>query len=282
MLELLVTMAVIGILLSIVLPAVQHVRETARRIQCQNNLRQLTITMHQHHDTFGRLPAGWTEIPDRPEASGWIPELLPFLEQAGLQECVRSEWPGTALSPQNPGSALIQTPSVLICPSDVAASSFRLYAESHHHSTVHPDPLSDVFLMELPHANYVGMYGTTDPDKPDMGNGDGTFIRSRQLSWRDLTNGLSNVAVAGERTARRLPSTWLGFHLLGEDGAGRVAAFSFHGPNHPLADECELDSRHPGGINVAFADGHVRFIGNSVDVRVYRQMAKRSLSLSEK
>jgi prepilin-type processing-associated H-X9-DG protein len=275
-LELLITISIITVLIAIILPSVQLLRESARRMRCQNNLRQLTLAMHQHHDTFGRLPAGWTDVAAQPAASGWIPDLLPFLEQSNLRDCVRNEWPTLALSAPSASPGFIHTPDLLMCPSDLADASFRLYEESLHHHGPVLDPLSDVMLMELPHSNYVGIYGTIDPDAPSAANGDGVFIRNEHLSWRDLTNGLSHVAVAGERTARRLPSTWLGFHVRGEDGAGRVTGFLFHGPNHSLADECELDSRHSGGVNLAFADGHVSFISNSVDTGVYRRMAKRA------
>ncbi len=275
-LELLITISLISILVAIILPSVQQVRESARRMQCQSNLRQLTMAMHQHHDTFGHLPAGWTDVADQPAASGWIPDLLPFLEQSSLHDVVRNEWPNLAFATPSARPGFIRTPASLICPSDVAVASFGLYEESSHHHSPVQGPLSDVMLMELPHSNYVGMYGTIDPDAPSAPNGDGVFICKQRLSWRDLTNGLSNVAVAGERTARRLPSTWLGFHIRGEDGPGRVTGFSFYGPNHPMADECELDSRHSGGVNLAFADGHVSFICDSVDTTVYRQMVKRS------
>jgi prepilin-type processing-associated H-X9-DG protein len=286
-LELLVTLFVAGILLSVLLPAVQSARETARRAHCLNNLRQLGIALHLHHDTFQCLPAGWSEVSGKPVATGWIPDLLPFLEQTELRLKVQSEWPqvfsegiptesGFSVAANSATNGLMKTPSVLLCPSDVAEGTFRLYLEDHNVSDGDSDPLSEEVLMELPQANYVGIAGYTDPDEPAGFDGSGVFMHRRRISFRDLTNGLSHVAVISERTARKLPSTWLGFHVLGEDAPARVLGFCNLGPNLPTSDECELDSRHPGCVQVVFADGHVEPVFNGVDQQIYRRMAMRA------
>jgi type II secretory pathway pseudopilin PulG len=285
-LELLVTMSVIGVLLAVLLPTVQSARETARRAQCQNNLRQLGIALHLHHDTFQNLPAGWCEISGKPIATGWVPDLLPFLEQAELRTQVQSKWlkpvsvnvatqsAFTAVLGQAE-SGVLATPSVLVCPSDVAERTFQLYQEDDINSG-DLDPLSEKVLMELPQANYLGLAGYSDPDEPSEYDGAGVFVHRRRYSFRDLTRGLSQVAVVSERTARKLPSTWLGFHVLGEDAPGRVLGFCNLGPNIATSDECELDSRHPGCILVLFADGHVQSVSDSVDQAIYRSMATRA------
>jgi type II secretory pathway pseudopilin PulG len=286
-LELLVTMSVIGVLLAVLLPAVQSARETVRRAQCQNNLRQLGIALHLHHDTFQNLPAGWSEVAGKPIATGWVPDLLPFLEQAELRSKVHSKWLKTAsvevasrsAFPPAFGQAeiaVLATPSVLLCPSDIAEDTFQLYLEDDGHSDGDLDPLSEEVLMELPQANYLGIAGYLDPDEPSGYDGAGVFVHRRRFSFRDLTRGLSQVAVISERTARKLPSTWLGFHVLGEDAPGRVLGFCNLGPNIATSDECELDSRHPGCILVLFADGHVQTVPDSVDQDIYRGMAKRA------
>ncbi len=277
-LELLVTMAVVALLISLLLPAVQAAREAARRVECQNNLRQLGLALHQHHDVFGRLPSGWVEVQGTPAESGWVPPLLPFLEQEPLKRSVQEKWPLALLDPSQSVPELLQTPKVLQCPSDVAEESFKLFMESADEGTpslIDDVHLSEIALMQLPHSNYVGIAGTNDPDETADDDLNGTFIHGRAISFRDLVRGLSNVAVISERSARRLPSTWLGFHQLGEDGPARVTGFMSLGPNQPMADECELDSRHPSGIHVLFADGHLQFVSDAVDLTIYRQMARR-------
>lgn len=285
--ELLVTMSLIVLLLALLVPAVQALRETSRRTQCQNNLRQIGVAIHLHHDTQLCIPPGWREISGTSMASGWIPELLPYLEQPALQDKVRQIWlqPGTL---QSAGMAFgrsetnavsladLATPAVLACPSDSAEDSFRLFSEVEHPSERDHDDLSDVVLMELPHSNYVGVAGVKDPDEPGQYDGGGSLIAGRKIGFRDLTNGLSQVALVSERTARRLPSTWAGFHMAGEDAAGRVLGFAFYGPNVPTADECEFDSRHSGGIQMLFADGHVRMVVDSIERSVYQSLARRS------
>ena len=278
-LELIVTIAICAVLLGLLLPAVQSAREAARRTQCQNNMRQLGLALHQHHDTFSRLPAGWAEVKGTPVASGWVPSLLPFIEQSALQEEVRNKWPVDLLAKSDAESSLLQSPALLNCPSDVASNSFQLFMESFENDAIDGASelhLSETALMELPHTNYVGIAGTHDPDESPDQELDGTFTHPKGLQFRDLTRGLSNVAVIGERTARRLPSTWLGFHQLGEDGPARVTGFANVGPNHPQSDECELDSRHRGGLHVLFGDGHLQFVADSIDAEVYRKMARRS------
>jgi prepilin-type processing-associated H-X9-DG protein len=263
-LELLVTIGLVTVLMAFLLPAIHSARESARRIQCQNNLRQIGLALHQHHETSGSLPRGWTPQEGADFANGWAATILPLLEQSALHERVST-------------SLTNVTPDVFICPSDSAAKLFQLYAESERDHGIPESaatrPVS--VLVELPHANYLGVFGTSDPDKPGAVDGGGAFIGRGAIRFRDLSNGLSQVAVVSERTARKLPSTWLGFHPDGEDAAARVLGFAALGPNRVDADECEFDSRHPGCINMLFADGHVRTIADDIDSAVYRAMAIR-------
>lgn len=260
-LELLVTMGIIMALMALLLPAVHSVRESARKIQCQNNLRQIGLALHQHHETKGSLPLGWNLKVEAVFAYGWATSILPWLEQSALQDRVSI-------------SMTAVTPAVYICPSDSAEPMFQLYEDDEEEPPSAALLPVDV-LVELPHANYLGVYGTSDPDELGEVDGGGTFIVRDAIEFRDLTNGLSQVAIVSERTARRLPSTWLGFHVQGEDAAGRVLGFAALGPNRVEADECEFDSRHPGCINMLFADGHVRCVADDIDSSVYRHMAKR-------
>src|SRR5687767_13127460 len=85
--ELLVVIAIIGVLVALLLPAVQMAREAARASSCKNHLRQLGLAVHQYHDAVSQLPPGW--LADKPEGTpgwGWSPALFPYLEQANLSE----------------------------------------------------------------------------------------------------------------------------------------------------------------------------------------------------
>lgn len=288
-LELLVCLAVVSLLVSLVFPAIQQARECSRRVQCASNMRQISMGLHECHLTRDSLPAGWASakhsaggtgtLRDQPARKntvwGWAVDVLPWLELQSLYNAVDRTGDLTSEATLSVRSI---SPPVLVCPSDSAASIFSLYHERADDAarTGSGDASQEVQLTTLPRCNYVGMFGVSDPDESKSGLGEGTFVANRPVRFRDLTRGLSNVAYIGERTARRLPATWLGVDLRGEDAPARLTGFAFLGPNRPDADECELDSRHTGFINMAFADGHVRQIADNIDRIVYQNMARRS------
>lgn len=276
-LELLVCMGIVSVLMALLLPAVHSARESSRRLRCQNNLRQIGLALHHHHDCFGNLPCGWSQEAGDKLALGWATRILPWLEQSALQQEVAVTFKANSSALDTSDLTILnQSPSVFLCPSDSAAGVFQLYTETNEDPAILNSSQSPIVLTQLPHANYMGVFGTADPDElSNQKDGDGTFIAAQSIQFRDLTNGLSQVVVVSERTARRLPSTWLGFHQQGEDAAGRVLGFALAGPNLTNADECEFDSRHPGCINMLFADGHVRVISDSIESAVYQQLARR-------
>ena len=275
LLELLVSMAVVAVLVALVFPAIQMAREGSRRVQCCNNLRQIGLALHNHHDVAGQLPQGWTSAPSGQSAWGWATAILPMLEQSAVAGGIHRN--RDVQDPLNE-SVLQFALSGLVCPSDSGPPRFSLFMDSHQ-NPAGPSALStlpyDQTVLDLPRANYVGIFGTSDPDESSENAGDGSFLGNKSIRWRDLTRGLSNVAIVGERTARRLPATWVGVVLKGEDAVARLTAFAGVGPNVADSDECEMYSRHPGGINVLFADGHVQHISDHVDRHVYQSMARR-------
>jgi prepilin-type processing-associated H-X9-DG protein len=269
-LELLVVIAVMSMLIALVLPAIQVARETARNLQCQNNLRQLGLALHAHHDKHGALPAGWHANPDRQSAFGWARYLLPELEETRLYSQIEFR-ETTSFLP----SILTVTPAVFVCPSDDAEPRFDLFEELGTLGGFGQD--SQHVLITLPQANYVGVFGVSDPDISAAGIGEGPFIKDRAFRFAEITRGLSNVMFVGERTARKLPSTWLGMYLNGEDAKSRTVGSADQGPNQLASDESELDSRHPGHANFLWGDGRVQAVADSVERCVYQDAAKRDL-----
>lgn len=267
-LELLVSMAVMSSLMTLLLPALQASREAARNLQCQQHLRQIGLALQQYHELEGSLPAGWQIDAAGESATGWAPPILPHLEEGSLNRVIGLDLSFTRFS----SFAVQLTPQVFLCPSDTAEPKFELFAEQGQHETEAQD--SRDVLVTLPHANYVGVFGTIDPDDVDGNTGDGVFIQQQPHHWRDVTRGLSHVVLVGERTARRLPSTWLGFVLDGEDAAGRIVGHADMGPNREDADECEFDSRHSGHVNFLWCDGHVDATADGIDSGVYRSCAR--------
>ncbi|MCS7471432.1 DUF1559 domain-containing protein [Stieleria sp. ICT_E10.1] len=276
-LELLVSVAIIGILAGLVLPAVGSVRESARRVQCVDHLRETGLALHSHHDSQRSLPAGWTFDPQSVSAYGWAVPILPFLGQPALADRIEIEQ-----SVGNPQHEAVRHTSlaVLLCPSDIAEPEFVLFAddeddEGQHAQGDHPAVGTTAELVELPTANYVGVFGTLEPDdEVPAPVGDGTFLENRHTRFRDFQRGLSVTIVVGERTMAQVPSTWFGVDLAGEDAAARLVGSALEGINSPFADECDFSSRHPGGANFLWGDGHVSFVSEQIDLRLYHESAK--------
>jgi prepilin-type N-terminal cleavage/methylation domain-containing protein len=116
--ELLVVIAIIGILIALLLPAVQGAREAARRSACVNNMKQIGLAMHQHHDTHGRLPYAVTTCCSEPGGT-WVNLILPFLEQQPLAD--QFDLSLNMFAAPNAAAAQVIIP-VMICPSDPTAS----------------------------------------------------------------------------------------------------------------------------------------------------------------
>lgn len=277
-LELLVTVSIVGVLVALLLPAIMHARESARRLQCSSNLRELGLAAQQFHDSSHRLPAAWFQTPDRTTGYSWAVDLLPYVEQSALSAQVARHVSIT--SSQNDMLRDINLP-IMRCPSDIAEPTFELFAERPHSSAktsvAEKDARSEAKVLTLlPMANYVGIYGTVEADEtvpaPD---GDGAIISDRKVRFSDLERGQSHTLLIGERTAAMAPSTWFGVTFFGEDAGCRLVGSAITAPNCDECDECELSSRHAGGANFAWADGHVSLVSDDIDLHEYQRLAKR-------
>jgi prepilin-type N-terminal cleavage/methylation domain-containing protein/prepilin-type processing-associated H-X9-DG protein len=267
--ELLVVIAIVGILVALLLPAVHAAREAARNTQCVNNLHQLGAALHLYHDSRRGLPPGWRSEPSKKSSFGWATFILDEIEEGNLLCRINRTKPVGHVDE----AIRSMSPAALLCPSDTGEASFALYSEVGEQVGHGQDSTS--ILLTLPRTNYVGVYGTVDPDLIPPVPGDGLLIAERGRRFVDVTRGLNHVMLVGERTTRKLASSWLGFANKGEDAAGRVAGYADLGPNRDDADECEFDSRHPGHANFAWADGHVCGVDDSIDPQVYKQSAER-------
>jgi prepilin-type processing-associated H-X9-DG protein len=266
---LLVVVVTLSLLMSLLLPAVQAAREATRNTQCINHLHQISDALHNYHDVHGALPAGWQPEPTGRSSYGWAARILRELEESRLYSQIDRSQPVDSVC------AVVRstTPAVYLCPSDPGEIVFPLYAELGAHGAHAQE--SDEVMVSLPRANYVGVFGTTDPDEVPGGTGDGAFIKGKGCRLTEMTRGLSHVIIIGERATRKLPSSWLGFTTGGEDAPGRLVGYADLGPNREDADECEFDSRHPGHANFTWADGHVAALADSLDSQVYKQLAQR-------
>jgi prepilin-type processing-associated H-X9-DG protein len=208
--------------------------------------------------------------------------LLPFLEEADLRHSINDR--ASILSYQNDKGRNTTLP-IMLCPSDISEQTFDLYAEAHvpqagrSELASGPDTAtSGSPLVRLPAANFLGVFGTLEADETYPAPlGDGPIIIGRRVRLADLERGQSHTLVIGERTTARAPSTWFGVHFHGEDAACRLVGSALTTPNCDVCDECEFASRHSGGANFVWADGHVSLVDNDIDPVAYRRLARRRM-----
>jgi prepilin-type processing-associated H-X9-DG protein len=279
--ELLVVMAIIGCLVGLLLPALMAARESARCMQCKNNLREIGVAIHQYHDTQKRFPAAWRIAPDKISGFGWAISLLPYLEESSLEKAINFQASVSAVQNDRPRHTNL---AIMRCPSDIADPTFELSPESATpiHLLKASDsgaPAPNVPLVQLPAANYLGVFGTLEADETyPAPAGDGPIVSNRLVRFTDLQRGPSHTIIVGERPASMAPTTRYGVNIKGEDAACRLVGSAITAPNCEQCDECEFGSRHSGGSNFAWADGHVTLVMNDIDRTEYQLLSKRRMN----
>jgi prepilin-type N-terminal cleavage/methylation domain-containing protein/prepilin-type processing-associated H-X9-DG protein len=310
LIELLVVIAIIAVLIGLLLPAVQKVRESASRLRCKNNLKQIGIALHNYNDRMGSFPPGYASArgpngpaDDRGPGWGWAAFILADLEQDNLQKQIRFD--RDIADPVN-ASARTTVLQILLCPSDNAADRFTVDAlgdPTLNYST----PLVDVngTPVEVAHSNFIGIFGspeiTVDPGfvlpDPRRGIGHrGIFYRNSKVRITDVTDGTSNTLLVGERSSSLAYATWVGsvtggqvppripdLYNYGPEGApvlclghtGDASDVSPHTPNSPVNHVDDFWSRHTSGVNFLFVDGSVHNINNAISPAVWWALGTR-------
>lgn len=304
--ELLVVIAVIGVLVALLMPAVQSAREAARRTSCSNNLKQLGLALHSFHDVHLRFPPGrGTPLPEIFSAHAY---LLSHFEQGNLEATIDLSAAPTTFtigggvefdgSPNYPAATTAL--SVLQCPSDIA----------------------DGRVPQSPFGatNYAANAGTGTVNYGSLTDADGVFYLGSKVAFRDLTDGTSHTAAFCERTigpgdpsgavapsdeARyiwELPGgadttpaacysatdgVWFGERggkwILGN--YGNSIYNHYYPPNEPTWDCMNMRQQkslsaarsfHTGGVMLLLCDGSVRWVSDSIDLDTWRGLASRS------
>jgi len=283
--ELLVVIAIIGILVALLLPAIQAAREAARRTECNNNLKQIGLAMHNYHDTHGCFPAGAvredSNSTNRRAHWAWGTAILPFIEQQPLYEQLDpTKW--KARQAINPGHAVLgdsglrclramqERLDAFRCPSDTGPVT--------HNSAGNQRKPEDGGggSRHIAVSNYVAVNRSHEPRRGQT-NISGAFYVDSWTTGADVLDGLSNTLFVGERVWKRLNppnEPWAGnvFAVNGLEQNNNYGIASAMGCgqrklNCPENSECRraFVSLHPGGVLFVLGDGAVRFISDGVD-----------------
>ena len=295
MVELLVVIAIIGILIALLLPAVQAAREAARRMQCNNNLKQIGLALHNYHSAFKALPMGWYLDPlpmtsgmqANQESWGWGTYILPFLEQKPLFDRMEvnklrldqmldkdpSYWP------------LIEMPlSCYRCPSDSSPKTMPQRGTPSRNFEMRGDSayVVDPVRAEGPGtSNYMGNAGYRRRGQKGIQQNSGRWqaygvlLGACSISFSNISDGTSCTFLAGERNARCHAGIWCGTpnpNGHGQTGVSMLVGFvSFKLNSGFLPVDNNVNgclrgfaSDHPDGANFAFCDGSVKFIRDSI------------------
>ncbi len=283
--ELLVVIAIIGILIALLLPAVQAAREAARRMQCSNNLKQLALGLHVYHEALGTFPpAGFYTG----STLSWNTAILPYIEQGNVYDELDHAGPYT--SEVNRRAALNRV-AVFLCPS---FATDRSVLHSKFGGTADRIDGQDTYTIH--YQGILGPVGTnpaTGKDYPLLEVGQhggfatgGTMLHDRGVTIAEIRDGTSNTYLLGELSwdGSGVYRSWARGTNVNEGhrpcasaknvkyalGLFGYEVFSF------LFNDASFGSMHPGGAHFAYADGSVHFVSESMDMGVYKAMASRA------
>ena len=304
--ELLVVIAILGVLLALLLPAVQKVREAAARVRCANNLKQLALGFHSHQDAHGHFPTGgwgwtWTGDPDRGfarrQTGGWAFNVLPFIEQDNLHrigEGLTGPAKSAALARRD-GTAL----SLFICPSRRATALYPNTSAPPHNADYNPAVGKTDYVANAgdgPREGYTPQPATVaEGDSPTYawaGQGEtGVVYRVSAVRFADIADGTSQTYLLGEKYLDA------GAYTTGQDGGDNQSLFvgfdsdncRFTGGPDSYADYLpptrdqrgvvllySFGSAHPSTCNFAFCDGSVHAVSYSIAPEMHRRLGTRA------
>jgi len=296
--ELLVVIAIIGILIGLLLPAVQAVRAAARRMQCSNHMKQVALALHNHHDAYNHFPHGnynyldstfSTPAPynNTQDRRCWMHDTLPFLEQKALYDKFHAhmETGASALAFQESDTVI----PTLMCPSDPTSPKLHTYWGG----IGTPTQGFSGNLITNAGSDYFNPGGVAE-----SANRDGLFFAVSKVRIEDITDGTTHTAMVSEL-------------ILSPDTDSHDIRGRYHNPahggvlfstrippntmvpdqlnwcaNNPVKEApciwtgtnmfVSVRSFHSGGVNMAMADGSVRFVSSSIDTIVFKAAGSRN------
>jgi prepilin-type N-terminal cleavage/methylation domain-containing protein/prepilin-type processing-associated H-X9-DG protein len=286
LIELLVVIAIIAILIGLLLPAVQKVREAAARAKCTNNLKQLALGLVSYESAIGQLPPSAVGVETTVAAHSWVPRILPHMEQQSIFQIYHFEvnwdaqinWP--AIQTQIPN---------LVCPSDPLGPHQDIDSQL----TTGTNPACGDYnaFNEVKDFVAINLLSVFPPPMKDDPRIVGAMRRESPSKIADTTDGTSNTILLAEDAGRPIFFIFGGVQgnppILKEGGwADPGGPFSLDGSEHdgtvpgncPLncSNNSEVYSFHTGGANVAFVDGSVHFLRDTISLTTLAQLITRA------
>jgi prepilin-type N-terminal cleavage/methylation domain-containing protein/prepilin-type processing-associated H-X9-DG protein len=302
--ELLVVIAIIGILVALLLPAIQAAREAARRTQCTNNLKQLGLATQTYHDSYKMFPMG--ALRHSADVCGnnyhlgisWIARVLPGLEQQPLYDQIDWEvrkWPGTANV-----NATVVAPTKLAavrCPSDPAPPPSTAYGPTNYvgcsgsDGSSYPATVAAYGLFRESWTGdavcgsgqaYTNMAKVTDGTSTTMAISE--CLVNKPYNYNSTTNSDTAACDAGTVTPPTGTTDTRGLSWMRAQWSASWAYSAIYPPNDQLHDKYECyawtngnhygaRSQHPGGVNLCFVDGSTRFVSSNIDLITWRALS---------
>jgi prepilin-type N-terminal cleavage/methylation domain-containing protein/prepilin-type processing-associated H-X9-DG protein len=283
LIELLVVIAIIAVLIGLLVPAVQLVRESANRAQCMNNLKQMGLALHNYHDSNKHLPPGYRcPAPQRdPNYTapgwGWAAYLLPHLEQGNLARGINYDLPIENAANQ---AARVMPLALFTCPSDSSTGVFTVLDAK-------GNPLTQAATN-----SYAASFGVGVDIDEELDDGNGLFFRNSKVRLLDIRDGTSNTFAVGERAALFTQTPWAGAISYGttrvtpgaptlntgaveEAPTQTLVHVAVHTLNDPNSDPEDFFTPHPGAGMFLFADGSVRPVRIGTGLAVLQALATR-------
>lgn len=301
--EILLVIAIIGVMIALLLPAIQSAREASRRASCASQLKQIAMAFHAHHNAYRHFPSGgwgfrWVGDPDRGvgrrQPGGWIYHVLPFVEEQSLHDMGRGQ-ASNATGKWAEALRMIQTPlPIFNCPTRRGYGCWPVRANRDWMYNANP-PEPAVGWARSCYAASLGDQIITWNNGPktlaegdagigfdDMSKVNGVVCQRSQYRFSDITDGLSQTYLVGEKYLNSLN------YFNGLDGSDdepmlsgasadlhAVSSVSPANDRHDLPVRYAWGSAHPGIFQIAFADGSVHRIRISIDPEVHRRIGNR-------